>query len=50
MLFTDDLEAEVSRLEQAGVEFTQAPLQAGEVTTAVFDDTCGNLVVLAQRS
>ncbi len=50
MLFTDDLLAEVSRLERAGVAFPQPPLTMGDVTTAVFDDTCGNLVVLAQRS
>jgi catechol 2,3-dioxygenase-like lactoylglutathione lyase family enzyme len=50
MLFTDDVEADVNRLKQAGVEFTQEPLQMGGVTTAVFDDTCGNLVVLAQQS
>jgi catechol 2,3-dioxygenase-like lactoylglutathione lyase family enzyme len=49
MLFTDDVEADVSRLKQAGVEFTQEPLTMGAVTTAVFDDTCGNLVVLAQQ-
>ena len=49
MLFTDDVEADVSRLKQAGVQFTQEPLQMGAVTTAVFDDTCGNLVVLAQQ-
>ena len=50
MLFTDDVEADVSRLKQSGVQFTQEPLQMGAVTTAVFDDTCGNLVVLAQQS
>ena len=49
MLFTDDVEADVSRLKQSGVQFTQEPLQMGAVTTAVFDDTCGNLVVLAQQ-
>lgn len=50
VLFTDDVRAEVDRLERAGVTFTQ-PVQAmGEVTTAVFDDTCGNLVLLAQRA
>ncbi|MFD9615301.1 VOC family protein, partial [Streptomyces sp. NPDC059083] len=27
-----------------GVTFTQQPLAAGPVTTAVFDDTCGNLI------
>ena len=30
-----------------GVEFTQEPLTMGPVTTAVFDDTCGNLIQIA---
>ena len=28
-------------------ESTQQPLEAGSVTTAVLDDTCGNLIQLA---
>jgi hypothetical protein len=31
-----------------GVEFTQEPAEMGPVTTAVFDDTCGNLIQIAQ--
>lgn len=50
MLFSDDVPAEVDRLERAGVRFTQPPQAMGDVTTAVFDDTCGNLVVLVQQS
>jgi hypothetical protein len=30
-----------------GVHFTQEPLEMGPVTTAVLDDTCGNLIQLA---
>ena len=30
-----------------GVKFTQAPTEMGPVTTAVFDDTCGNLIQIA---
>jgi catechol 2,3-dioxygenase-like lactoylglutathione lyase family enzyme len=37
----DDVEAEYERLCAAGVEFTQPPTDLGEVTMAVFDDTCG---------
>jgi hypothetical protein len=37
------------RLVEPGVIFTQKPLAMGPVTTAVFDDTCGNLVQIAQR-
>ena len=40
----DDVEAEYRRLEALGVEFTQPPTEMGPTTTAVFDDTCGNLI------
>jgi hypothetical protein len=36
-------------LRQAGVEFTQPPVAMGPVITAVFADTCGNLVQIAQK-
>jgi len=45
----DDIEAEVGRLRALGVRFTQEPTAMGPVTTAVFDDTCGNLIQIAQR-
>jgi catechol 2,3-dioxygenase-like lactoylglutathione lyase family enzyme len=45
----DDIEAESARLRALGVRFTQEPTALGPVTTAVFDDTCGNLVQIAQR-
>lgn len=44
----DDLAAEYDRLVAAGVTFTQKPLEMGPVITAVLDDTCGNLIQLAQ--
>ncbi|MEU3601718.1 VOC family protein [Streptomyces sp. NPDC006798] len=40
----DDVRAEVERLRGLGVVFTQEPLTMGQVTTAVLDDTCGNLI------
>lgn len=43
----DDVHAEFNRLRGLGVRFTQEPLEAGPVTTAVLDDTCGNLIQLA---
>jgi catechol 2,3-dioxygenase-like lactoylglutathione lyase family enzyme len=46
----DDVQAEFERLRDLGVRFTQEPLDAGTVTTAVFDDTCGNLIQIAQRT
>ncbi len=44
----DNIEAEVAKLEEAGVEFTQPPVKAGGATMAVFDDTCGNLIQLVE--
>lgn len=43
----DDVEAEHARLVALGVRFTQDPLAMGPVTTAVLDDTCGNLIQIA---
>jgi catechol 2,3-dioxygenase-like lactoylglutathione lyase family enzyme len=43
----DDVHAEFGRLRGLGVRFTQEPLETGPVTTAVFDDTCGNLIQIA---
>lgn len=42
-----DAKAEFKRLKALGVRFTQEPLEMGPVTTAVFDDTCGNLIQIA---
>lgn len=42
----DDVHAEFERLRTLGVRFTQEPATMGEVTTAVLDDTCGNLIQL----
>jgi catechol 2,3-dioxygenase-like lactoylglutathione lyase family enzyme len=44
----DDIQAEYQRLTAAGVKFTQPPVSMGPVTTAVLDDTCGNLLQIAQ--
>ena len=45
-----DVRAEFARLKGLGVRFTQEPLEMGPVTTAVFDDTCGNLIQIAATS
>ena len=45
----DDVHAEYERLRRAGVRFTQPPVSMGPVTTAVLDDTCGNLIELAKK-
>lgn len=39
-----DVRAEYERLRGLGVTFTQGPTDMGPVTTAVLDDTCGNLI------
>ncbi|WP_459550217.1 VOC family protein [Nocardia sp. X0981] len=46
----DDLQAEYERLRELGVTFTQEPVDYGTVVTAVFDDTCGNLIQIAQET
>lgn len=46
---TDDINKEYERLKSAGVRFTMPPTRAGQVTIAVFDDTCGNLISIAQQ-
>jgi catechol 2,3-dioxygenase-like lactoylglutathione lyase family enzyme len=43
----DDVGEEYARLRGLGVAFTQEPEERGSATTAVFDDTCGNLIQIA---
>jgi catechol 2,3-dioxygenase-like lactoylglutathione lyase family enzyme len=42
-----DVQAAYEELRSRGVRFVQPPTPMGPVTTAVLDDTCGNLVQLA---
>lgn len=42
----DDVRKEYERMRALGVTFTQEPTPMGPVTTAVLDDTCGNLIQL----
>jgi len=46
----EDANAEFERLRSAGVRFVQDPVNMGPVTTAVFDDTCGNLIQIASEN
>lgn len=39
-----DVHREFARLQGLGVRFTQEAAEMGPVTTAVFEDTCGNLI------
>ncbi|MBV8390320.1 MAG: VOC family protein [Mucilaginibacter sp.] len=45
----DDIKTEYERLKALGVRFTTPPTPMGPVTVATFDDTCGNLISMAQR-
>lgn len=44
-----DIHAEYKRLMDKGVKFTMEPTKMGDVTIAVFDDTCGNLIQIMQE-
>ncbi len=45
-----DVQAEYERLTGLGVRFVQEPARMGPVTTAVLDDTCGNLIQIAHMN
>ena len=42
------IHSEVERLKEKGVVFTMEPTVAGNVTLAIFSDTCGNLIQIYQ--
>ncbi len=46
----EDIQKEYKRLKDLGVAFRMPTTQMGPVTVAVFDDTCGNLIQIAQKS
>ena len=43
-----DIRAEYERLKSLGVAFAMEPTEVANVTMAVFDDTCGNLIQVVQ--
>jgi hypothetical protein len=45
---TTDIDAEYHRLKKLGVSFRGEPTKMGPVTVVLFEDTCGNLINLAQ--
>jgi RNA polymerase sigma factor (sigma-70 family) len=47
-LGVDNLQKQFERMTQAGVNFSVKPTNTGPATIAVFDDTCGNLILLFQ--
>jgi catechol 2,3-dioxygenase-like lactoylglutathione lyase family enzyme len=44
-----DVQKEYERMKGLGVVFRKAPTKMGPVTLAVFEDTCGNLIQMAQK-
>lgn len=44
----EDIQKEYERMKQLGVVFTMEPTHMGPATVAVLDDTCGNLIQIAQ--
>jgi predicted enzyme related to lactoylglutathione lyase len=44
----DDIQKEYERLTKRGVVFRGPPTPMGPVTTVLFEDTCGNLLMLVQ--
>lgn len=45
---TTDIESEYQRLKKLGVVFRGEPKNVGPIITAIFEDTCGNLINLVQ--
>ncbi|WP_223632615.1 VOC family protein [Planococcus sp. 4-30] len=48
MFGVEDVQKEYERLLDQGVKFTIEPTEMGNVKIAVLDDTCGNLIQIAQ--
>jgi predicted enzyme related to lactoylglutathione lyase len=45
----DDIQKEYERMNKLGVTFKTKSTKMGPVTIAIFDDTCGNLIQIAQQ-
>ena len=48
MFFTDDIKGDYERIKALGAEFTMPPTDVTASTIAMVDDTCGNLIQIAQ--
>jgi|SRR5689334_10625037 predicted enzyme related to lactoylglutathione lyase len=48
MFFTDDIQRDYERMTAAGAEFTMPPTKVTGSTIAMLNDTCGNLIQIAQ--
>lgn len=47
---SDDLAAETARMKECGVVFRGEPQEYSGVKYVTFEDTCGNLICLTQKS
>ena len=45
----EDVAASYEKLKKLGVAFHTPPTKMGPVTIAIFEDTCGNLIKIAQK-
>ncbi len=50
MFYTDDIQADYERIKARGAEFTMPPTKVTGSTIAKLNDTCGNVIQLAQLS
>ncbi len=48
MFYTDDIKGDYERIRARGAEFTMPPTDVTASTIAILNDTCGNLIQLAQ--
>jgi predicted enzyme related to lactoylglutathione lyase len=48
MFYTDDVQRDYERMKAAGAEFTMPPTKVTASTIAMVNDTCGNLIQIAQ--
>jgi len=48
MFFTDDVKGDYERMKARGAEFTMPPTDVTGSTIAKLDDTCGNVIQVAQ--
>jgi predicted enzyme related to lactoylglutathione lyase len=48
MFYTDDVQRDYERMKAAGAEFTMPPTKVTGSIIAMVNDTCGNLIQIAQ--
>jgi predicted enzyme related to lactoylglutathione lyase len=48
MFFTDDIKGDYERIKAQGTQFTMPPTDVTASTIAMLNDTCGNIIQLAQ--